>query len=88
MFVEILEAIKKKRISTLSEISKITGIDRDSVRIAVDYWERKGKLSIQNVSESYSSNICFTCPLRGKCYVCRNQTKEGGRNVFITHRKR
>lgn len=78
MFVEILEAVRKVHISTLSEISKLTGIDRNLIRIAVDYWERKGKLSIQSSSKKHSGNICFTCPLRGKCYVCRNQTKKGG----------
>ncbi len=64
--MEVLRAIKDKKLHTIPQIVKETGFDEDFVRYAVDYWEKKGELS----KYSYKSQSCSTCPLKGKCKVC------------------
>ncbi len=88
MFTRVLEAIRKHNVSTLSEISEITGIDEKFVRIAVGYWRRKNKVNFQSAEERYAKSDCSTCLVRRKCHAYRKQKEKGGKNDFITYRKR
>ena len=65
--IEVLNAITKNNLHTVKQISEYTGFDEDFVKYAIDYWEKKGKIS----KYSYKSQSCETCPLKGKCKVCK-----------------
>ncbi len=65
--IEVLEAITKKNLHTIPQIVKETGFGEEFVEYAIDYWEKKGKLS----KYSYTSQSCESCPFKGKCKVCK-----------------
>ncbi len=66
MFQEILNVVEKEKITTVGRIARKTGLSKEVVRIALNYWQSKGKISIEQISFS-SSTTCGICPLKRHC---------------------
>ncbi|MCD6238253.1 MAG: hypothetical protein J7K51_02830 [Thermotogae bacterium] len=66
MFQEILNVIEKEKIITVGEIARKTDLSKEFVRVVLDYWRRKGKISVEQIS-SRSSTTCDICPLKKYC---------------------
>jgi hypothetical protein len=77
VFVKILKAIEDYHISTIPEIARTTGVNEEIVKIAIDFWRKKGKINFQSADEVYPTNDCATCPLKNKCHIWwRSKRKE------------
>ena len=88
VFIKILKAIENHHISTIPEIAQATGVNEEIVKIAVDYWKKKGKIDFQGVNDVYAANDCSTCPLRKSCHIWRERKRKmEGKDVSGTHRK-
>ena len=91
MFIKILKAIENHYVSTIPEIAQATGVNEEIVKIAINYWRKKGKINFQSADDAYSANDCSTCPLRNNCYIWKKKKKKRKKeekNDFITYRKR
>lgn len=71
MFLErVLHLIEQEKILDVNELVKKSGLGREDIEFALDYWQKKGKLKHQQLGEiaeeccsknSNGSFICKTC---------------------------
>jgi hypothetical protein len=88
MFNKILNAIVNHYISTIPEISKSTGVNEEIVEIAIDYWEKRGKINFKNANDVYMKNDCSTCSLKNYCNICMKKPGiKGEKDDFGTYRE-
>jgi hypothetical protein len=64
---KVLEIITREGVSEIGEIARKTGLPREDVEFAVDYWRKKGKLK---TSDNTGAADCCSGPKTPQCKFC------------------
>ncbi|WP_405484928.1 FeoC-like transcriptional regulator [Nocardia sp. NBC_00511] len=66
----------------LDQIARRVGVSRDEIRSMVDYWQRKGRLSVERLGSGCPAAGCGSCVTR----ACPTRAPEGPVLLAITPR--
>ncbi|WP_157390814.1 FeoC-like transcriptional regulator [Nocardia terrae] len=52
---------------SLDQVARSVGVSTDEVRAMVDYWARKGRLSVERIDSGCPPAGCGGCAIRSSC---------------------
>jgi hypothetical protein len=58
----VLREIRSAGSVRLDDVAKAVGVSRDEVDAMVDYWVRRGQLSVEEIGRGCAGGGCGSCP--------------------------
>ncbi|MGC9665052.1 FeoC-like transcriptional regulator [Planosporangium sp. 12N6] len=59
---QVLREIRSAGSVSLDDVARAVGVSRDEVDAMVDYWVRRGRLSVEEIGRGCPSGGCGGCP--------------------------
>jgi hypothetical protein len=59
---QVLREIRSAGSASLDDVARAVGVSRDEVHAMVDYWVRRGQLSVEEIGRGCASGGCGSCP--------------------------